>query len=112
MLYVGPAGVRLVSLIVTLTLSLIPSSVRVNVSRPSVVASLAREKVAVAELFDIVKLPVKLAPISEVDTPDIVYGTVVASLRFVVVKVITILSPSLTLAAFRANVYVGVAAAD
>jgi hypothetical protein len=66
----------LVSLIVVERATDVPSSVRTIVSEPSVAASSAGVKVAVAALELIVKLPVKLTPPkSALVTPVIVYGT-------------------------------------
>ena len=104
-------GVILVSLIATVILSLTPFRVIVNVSAPSVSASLAKVNIADAVFDAIVKLPVKLAPlISAVVTPVIVYGTFIASAIFAVVSVIVNDCPSLNAAPLLDNEYVAAAA--
>src|SRR6056300_1483227 len=111
LLYSGSTtGVRLVSLIVTLCVVLVPFNVNTNVSVPSVVASAVTLNVAVAVLLFTVKLPVKLAPpMSALNTPVIVYGTVVPSVTFVVVNVIVNELPSLTDATELDSEYVAAA---
>ena len=94
------------SLIGTVIVSSALSRVNTIFSVPSVVASAATINDTLS-VVPVRKFPVRLAPFkSALDTPVIVYATVVPALTFAVVSVIVTLLPSSTVALFVPSTYV------